>query len=193
MADKKSVNMRGVADWLRLRKTELIALGVAALLAVIDQVTKIAVASDFQLFETRPVIEGVFHLTYIHNDGAVFGTLSGMPYIFNTVTIIVVVVAIALMLLGKIKGNWLKWATAFIISGGTGNMIDRLRLGYVIDFIDIRCFGNLWVWIFNIADCFVVIGCIMLMIYFTIDMIKDYKKQNAAKRIKERENNDVNL
>ena len=193
MTEKNSFNMQGAVRWLRQRKVELTALSVAAILVVIDQVTKVLIASNFRLFETYPVIENVLHLTYIHNDGAVFGSLSGKPYIFNTVTVIVVAIALALMLLGKIKGNWLKWTTALIISGGAGNMIDRFRLGYVIDFIDVRCFGKLWVWIFNIADCCVVIGCMMLIIYFVIDMIKDYKRQKPDKvKTTEQEGDNVN-
>ena len=119
--------MQGAVRWLRQRKVELTALSVAAILVVIDQVTKVLIASNFRLFETYPVIENVLHLTYIHNDGAVFGSLSGKPYIFNTVTVIVVAIALALMLLGKIKGNWLKWTTALIISGGAGNIQYRSR------------------------------------------------------------------
>ncbi len=181
MTANNSSKSRGAASWLRRRRVELIALAVAALLIVIDQITKIAIASNFSLGESRPIIDGVLNLTYIHNDGAVFGSLSGMPYIFNTVTVIIVLVAITLLLLGKLKGKWLIWTTALILSGGVGNMIDRFRLGYVIDFIDVKCFGRLWVWIFNIADCFVVIGCMMLIIYFIMDTVADYKKQKAAK------------
>ncbi len=192
MTENNYSKSKGAVDWLRLRRTELIALAVAAVLTVIDQVTKLAIASNFELFETYPVIKNVLHFTYIHNDGAVFGSFSGMPYIFNTVTLIVIAVALALMLLGRLKSNWLKWTTALIISGGVGNMIDRLKLGYVIDFIDVRCFGKLWVWIFNVADCCVVIGCIMLIIYFVVDLINDYKKQKPEKAATEQENGDVN-
>ena len=75
-----------------------------------------------------------------------------------------------------------RWLIAAIYGGGVGNMIDRFRLKYVVDFIDVRCFGKLWVWVFNIADCCVVIGCIMLLIYFTLEMINDAKKKRADEK-----------
>lgn len=168
--------------WLRARKIELIALIVASALVVIDQVSKAIIAANFALGESLPVIENVLHFTYIRNDGAVFGSFSGMPYIFNTVTVIVVVAALTVLLSGRLGSSWLKWTTALIISGGVGNMIDRFRLKYVVDFIDVRCFGKLWVWVFNIADCCVVIGCIMLLIYFTLEMINDAKKKRADEK-----------
>ena len=179
---KNSINLIG---WIKSRRVELVALAVSAILAVIDQVTKLLVESNFNTVgETLPVIEGVLNLTYIRNDGAVFGSLSGKPYIFNTVTVIIVIAGIVALLMGKIKGNWLKWAASLVIGGGIGNMIDRFRLKYVIDFIDVKLFGNLWVWVFNFADCCVVVGCIMLIIYFIADTVKDIKqsKQNKASK-----------
>ncbi len=182
MTDKGSLKSRSVAIWLRCRRLEIIALAVAMLIAALDQITKLLITSNYAVLESRPVIEGVLSFTYVRNDGAVFGSLSGKPYIFNTVTVIIVVAAMAMLLLGKIKGSWLIWTAALIISGGIGNMIDRFRLGYVVDFIDVKCFGDLWIWVFNIADCCVVIGCIMLIVYFAKDMINDIKKEKAKKQ-----------
>ena len=173
----KQKNALNLIDWLKSRRIELFALLVSAILVVIDQVTKLLVESNFQFVgETVPVIKGVLNLTYIRNDGAVFGSLSGKPYIFNTITVIIVVAGIVALLIGKIKGNWLIWTASLVIGGGIGNMIDRFRLKYVIDFIDVKLFGKLWVWVFNFADCCVVVGCIMLIIYFVLDTVKDVKK-----------------
>ena len=173
----KQKNALNLIDWLKSRRIELFALLVSAILVVIDQVTKLLVESNFQFVgETVPVIKGVLNLTYIRNDGAVFGSLSGKPYIFNTITVIIVVAGIVALLIGKIKGNWLIWTASLVIGGGIGNMIDRFRLKYVIDFIDVKLFGKLWVWVFNFADCCVVVGCIMLIIYFVWDTVKDVKK-----------------
>ncbi len=181
MKENNSLKGNGAVGWLRRRKVELIALAVAALLIVVDQLTKAWVVKSLPFGEPVAIIKGVLNFTYIHNDGAVFGSLSGKPEIFNTVTVAVVIAALFCMLIGKFKNNWLKWTTALIISGGIGNLIDRFRLGYVIDFIDVKCFGELWKWIFNIADCCVVIGCIMLIIYFAFDIVADFKKQKAEK------------
>ena len=179
---KNSINL---ISWIKSRRVELVALAVSATLAVIDQVTKLLVESNFNTVgETLPVIEGVLNLTYIRNDGAVFGSLSGKPYIFNTITVISVGLGVAALLLGKIKGKWLIWTASLVIGGGIGNMIDRFRLKYVIDFIDVKLFGKLWVWVFNFADCCVVVGCIMLIIYFVADTVKDVKKSKAQKASK---------
>lgn len=181
----KQKNAVDFIGWLKSRKVELIALLVSALLVVIDQVTKLLVESNFQTVgETMPIIKGVLNFTYIRNDGAVFGSLSGKPYIFNTITVIIVVAGVVALLLGKIKGNWLIWTASLVIGGGIGNMIDRFRLKYVIDFIDVKLFGNLWVWVFNFADCCVVVGCIMLVIYFIADTVNDIKKSKEQKASK---------
>ncbi len=177
----QSHNNSGFINWLRARKVELIALVVAMILVAIDQATKLAIAANFSVGESKAIIANVLHLTYVQNSGAVFGSFSGQPYIFNTITVLVVAAGIILLLCGKIKGNWLKWTSALIISGGIGNMIDRFRLRYVVDFIDVRCFGEYWVWVFNVADCCVVVGCMMLMAYFIYDFIKDIKTQRAKK------------
>jgi len=183
---KNAVDFKG---WLKLRRVELIALVVSALLVVIDQVTKFLVESNFQTVgETLPVIKGVLNFTYIRNDGAVFGSLSGKPYIFNTITVIIVTLGVVALLMGKIKGNWLIWTASLVIGGGIGNMIDRFRLKYVVDFIDVKLFGDLWVWVFNFADCCVVVGCIMLVIYFVADTVKDIKKSKASKGDSDAEN-----
>ena len=68
-----------------------------------------------------------------------------------------------------------------ICGGGIGNMIDRIRLGYVIDFLDFCAFPNLWMWVFNVADACVCVGAGILMVWLVISMIQDSKKEKAAK------------
>ena len=133
--------------------TTVIALISIAVLVTVDQLTKHLVVANFAVGETMPIWEGVLNFTYVRNDGAVFGFMSGKGYIFNTVT------------------------ATLVIAGGIGNLIDRFRLSYVIDFIDVRCFGRFWVWVFNFADCCVVIGCLMILVYYTIDLIRDFKNK----------------
>ncbi len=183
MTEQKSKT--GLFGWLKSRKVELIALAVSALLVVIDQLTKLWVVNSFKsVGDSVTLIKGVLNFTYVQNRGAVFGILSNKPIIFNTVTAVIVLLGVGALLMGKIPGKWLKWAASLVIAGGIGNMIDRLRLRYVIDFIDVKLFGNLWVWVFNFADCCVVIGCIMLIVYYFIDTVNDLKKskQNAASK-----------
>ena len=175
-------NDNSAASGLRRFRASLISFGVIILLVAIDQISKLLVLSNFkEVGDTLPIIGNVLHFTYIRNDGAVFGSMSGKAYIFNTVTVAVVIAGIVIIAMGKLKQKWLLSAATLIISGGIGNLIDRFRLKYVVDFIDVRCFGNLWTWVFNFADCCVVIGCIMLIIWFCIDSVNDAKKIKAAK------------
>jgi signal peptidase II len=70
-------------------------------------------------------------------------------------------------------------AIAFVIGGGVGNMIDRVRLGFVVDFIDFYAFPSVWKWVFNVADSFVCIGAGLLMLYLVLDIIKEGKEKKA--------------
>ena len=75
-----------------------------------------------------------------------------------------------------------------IVSGGIGNMIDRIALGYVIDFIDFCAFPTVWMWVFNVADSFVCIGAGMMMLWLILDTVREYKKEKAAKACEDSEN-----
>ena len=160
--------------------TALIAFLCAAALVVIDQVTKGLIVSHFEVGQSLPLWENVFHFTYVRNDGAVFGSLSGMPYIFNTITVLIVLAAAFLLVRNRFASRWLTAAVTLILAGGIGNLIDRFRLGYVIDFIDVKCFGDLWVWVFNVADSCVVVGCFLLLGYYVIDWIKERRIAKTA-------------
>ena len=68
-----------------------------------------------------------------------------------------------------------------VLGGGVGNMIDRIFLGYVIDFLDFCAFPNLWMWVFNVADAFVCIGAAIVVLSLLIDIVKDSKKKTEIK------------
>ncbi|MBP5618422.1 MAG: signal peptidase II [Clostridia bacterium] len=170
--------------------TALIAFLCAAALIVFDQVAKGLVASHMALGESVPLWENVLHFTYVQNDGAVFGSFSGMPYIFNTITVLIVLAAAYLLVRNRLPSRWLTAAVTLILAGGIGNLIDRFRLGYVIDFIDVKCFGDLWVWVFNIADCCVVCGCLILLGYYIVDWIRERRAAKAAPAPSETEEGD---
>ncbi len=160
--------------------TTVIALICMAALVAVDQLTKHWVIANFAVGETLPIWEGVLNFTYVRNDGAVFGSLAGKGYIFNTVTVLIVLAGIAMILLKKIEPKLLLTAATLVVAGGIGNLIDRFRFSYVVDFIDVRCFGRLWTWVFNFADCCVVIGCLLILCYYTIDLIRDYRNKSRA-------------
>lgn len=171
--------------------TAFIALLCAALLVVVDQLTKYLVVSNLAVGDSVSIIDGILRFTYVRNDGAVFGSLSGKGYIFNTATILIVVIGIALIIMKKLKPRVLLWAATLVIAGGIGNLIDRFRLKYVIDFIDVYCFGEYWKWVFNFADCCVVIGCCLMILYCVMDIINDYKSKAVA--VVKEENEDASV
>ena len=158
--------------------TEVFALILAAFLVIADQLTKSVIADSFYLGETVAVIPRVLNFTYIQNKGAVFGILKDHPWVFNTATIICVVVALVLLVTGRIKKKMYIWATGLIIAGGIGNMIDRLSLKYVVDFIEVKFIY--FPYIFNIADCCVVIGCSLIALQLIIEIINEKKEKKIA-------------
>ncbi|WP_250673327.1 signal peptidase II [Paraclostridium ghonii] len=135
----------------------LIILGLIGL----DQISKFLAIKYLVNIESIPIIENIFHLTYVENRGAAFGMFQNNQIIFVVVALFACV--FGLYYLYKNRVNLLgKSAIILIISGAIGNLIDRLRLGFVVDYFDFRI---IWDYVFNIADVFVVIGTILLCIY----------------------------
>lgn len=129
----------------------------------LDQFVKYYITQNFQLGETKEAIKGIFSLTYLRNYGAAFSILQNQKWLFTVITIVIVGAAIY-YLIREINSNlWLISSLVLIIAGGLGNFIDRLRLGYVVDMIDLD-FMNFA--IFNIADSFLTVGVFILFIAF---------------------------
>lgn len=138
-------------------------------LIVLDQITKLAVVDRFVLGESIPVIDGFFSLTYVRNTGAAFGLLAHAPPAFR-VPFFVIVPIIALAAIGYIfrklppEDVKLSTALALVISGAVGNLIDRVRLGYVIDFLDFHWSYRYHFPAFNVADMAICVGVGILML-----------------------------
>ena len=154
--------------------------GVLALFAVVivilDQVTKYLTVANIPLGTAIPAIPGLFRLTYLRNTGMAFSMLEGGRWFFLIMT------AAAFVFMGIVlKKKWIThptglWAMAAIAGGAIGNLIDRIRLGYVIDMIEVTFMKFA---VFNVADCFVVCGAILLVIY-TFFFDKPAKKGEQA-------------
>ena len=134
---------------------------IVAILIGLDQIIKYWALNYLQVVESIPVINNIFNLTYVENRGAAFGMLQ------NNQTVFIVVAAIAscygiYYLHTKKMNNIGKIGIILVISGAIGNLIDRVRLGFVVDYLD---FHIIWNYVFNLADCFVVVGTILLCIY----------------------------
>lgn len=133
----------------------LVTLGVLLL----DLLTKYIVQSRMELFQSIPVIDNIFHITYIMNPGAAFGIMANKTGLFITVTLVLLIgVAIFYKQLRQ-QGALAVSALGLVVGGALGNLIDRLRYGQVVDFLDFR------IWpIFNVADVAIVVGMALLVI-----------------------------
>lgn len=162
----------------------VVGLGIIAA----DQISKWIVAENMVLSgKAIPFIDGFVQFSYIHNEGGAWGLMSGQTWLLVSVTVIAMLICLALLLRHGAKNKILFWAIICILSGGLGNMIDRIfRGGKVIDFIDFQFMDFP---IFNIADIAVCVGTGLLFLYFILDSIKDVKARR--KKIAEKENGDI--
>ena len=149
----------------------------SAAIVAADQFTKYLTVANIALYEDVSFIPGIVQLTYVRNTGAAFSSFEGQQWLF---ALIFAVFTVAVIYEYKKKAMpftpFERWLIAAIYAGGLGNMIDRVRLGYVVDMIE-TTFMEFPV--FNVADIFITCGCIALMvhlIFFNKDFWKDDKK-----------------
>ena len=136
---------------------------IIAILIGIDQIIKYGVLNVLKEKGSIPIIDGMFHLTYVENRGAAFGMLQNNQIIFVAIALIATVVGLYWLHKNKEKINIIgKASIIMIVSGAIGNLIDRLRLGFVVDYFDFRI---IWQYVFNFADILVVCGTILLCFY----------------------------
>ncbi|ARV63154.1 signal peptidase II [Nostocales cyanobacterium HT-58-2] len=135
---------------------------IAAFLAFfLDQLTKYWVMQTFNLGQTQALIPGVFHLTYVTNTGAAFSLLTGKVEWLRWLSLGVTLALIALAWFGPALHFWDQLGYGLILGGAIGNGIDRFVLGYVVDFLDFRLINFP---VFNLADVFINIGIVCLLI-----------------------------
>ena len=146
-----------------------------------DQLSKWLVVAYLQGKESVYLIKGVLRFTYVENDGAAFGMLDDHRWVFLVLSTVMIIALIYYIVKYKPQSKWVMTSLILIVGGGIGNMIDRILLGYVIDFIDFCAFPNLWRWVFNIADSAVCVGTFMLSLWLILDTVKEYKREKAEK------------
>lgn len=151
----------------------LISFISIAVLTAADQVIKFFIERYLQPIGTAEFINGFIGWNYVRNTGAAFGSFSQSTTMLSIVTGAVILAGIILIATKKIKSKFYLTCAVMIISGGFGNLIDRIFKGYVVDFIDVQ-FADFAV--FNFADILVTVGAIALMIYIIVDMVRDRKK-----------------
>src|SRR5690554_968587 len=123
---------------------------IVFLIIFLDQITKFLIVNNFDLGESRAIINNIFHLSYVRNTGAAFGILAGYTSFFIVMTILILI-ALLIFKYRSPKSIILDIAVALTIGGAIANLIDRIRFAYVVDFLDFR------IWpVFNIADSAIV-------------------------------------
>jgi signal peptidase II len=135
-------------------------LFVASIVAA-DQITKYLTVANIALYENIPFIPGLLDLTYVQNTGAAFSSFEGQQWLFA-----LIFAGFTGLLIYEYFKNTMhfttleKWCIAAVYGGGLGNMIDRIRLGYVVDMIETQFMRFP---VFNVADCFITCGCFAML------------------------------
>ena len=138
-------------------------LFVSAILVLADQVSKAIVVRTMSLYESVPVIENFFHFTYITNDGMAFGIDFPFGYfIFSLISVLLTIFLFWYLWTARNDSLVIRLGLAMIIAGAVGNLIDRLMLGEVIDFLDFMV-GNFHWYVFNLADSYVTVGMVLIL------------------------------
>ena len=158
----------------------MIVMGaIVAGVIVIDQVSKALVLSH--LYHGQVVlIPDVLHFTYVENRGMAFGMLSDHRWVFMILSVVGIGL-VGFYMVRYVKSTLGRVALSLIIGGGIGNMIDRISLGFVVDFIDF-CAFDFWVWVFNVADACMCVGAGLFILELIIELVQEYKKtRNGVK------------
>ena len=146
-----------------------------AVIVIADQITKYLTVANIALYADVPFIPGLLQLTYVQNTGAAFSSFQGQQWLFALI-FLVFTGAVLYEYFKKTMGftTFERWCIAAVYGGGLGNMIDRIRLGYVVDMIE-TTFMEFPV--FNVADCFITCGAIALAAHLIL-FNKDFWKED---------------
>ena len=149
----------------------LFAAGIVA----VDQVTKIMTVTNISLHGHVEFLPGFLGFTYVRNTGAAWSSFEGMIWLFTLVFVVLTVALIWEFSKKRLPFTTLeRWCIVAIYGGGLGNMIDRLRLGYVVDMIETEFISFP---VFNVADCFITCGSILLLIHLFL-VNKEFWKED---------------
>lgn len=157
----------------------LILIVITTLVVGIDQGTKILIDRTMDLYSTIPVIENFFNITYVRNKGAAFSFLADsswrLPF-FILISLVAICVIIVVLIRLRPDQKFTAVSLALIFAGAIGNLVDRVRFGEVIDFLDAHWYQHHWP-VFNVADTAICIGVGLL----AIDMFIEEKRLKALK------------
>ncbi len=160
--------------------TRRLELLVVAAVALLDQATKLLVVKELGLHETVEVIPGLLNLTHVRNSGVAFGFLNATSFAFKPALMaglaFVALVGVALYATQlSPHQKWARTGLALILGGAAGNLVDRARQGYVVDFVD-AYWGTWHFWAFNVADAAISVGVSMLI----LDLLRPAPRVSAG-------------
>ncbi len=147
----------------------------------IDQLSKVWVVNTLPFGQTIPVIGDFFSLRYIHNEGAAWSILNGRVGLLTILTVVITIVVLVVWHRTPKEKKWMRFAFALLVAGAVGNIIDRVRLGYVVDFLQLPNWP-----IFNIADCLLVVSVVMLCILVLLEGREERKQAKTDKQVPEK-------
>ena len=153
-----------------------IALGIGVALAALDQLFKFLIVSNFELGQTRQFIPGILNLTYVRNEGVAFGMFAGMQWVFIVLTTVMLAAIIFYMFKKRPESRFFYIIVGMIIGGGVGNLIDRILNSYVVDYLSLTFFFLF----FYFADYVIVVGVILLAVWFLFFSDKAEKKEKGS-------------
>ncbi len=171
----------------------ILAAITGVIVLVADQFTKYYVSNNLIENQSYDFLPGFMDFTYIVNDGAAWGMLRGYTWLLLSITIVVMLAGIAMLLKWGLRDKVIFWSAVLILSGGIGNMLDRIfRGGYVVDFLH---FSFIDFPVFNIADCAIVVGAGLLILSLIISIIDEQKQKSrdAVAAVEREESNDENI
>ena len=143
-------------------------LGIIVAIIALDQWSKWAIKTSFNLYQSKPVIQDLLHFTYVTNDGMAFGlSFPGGKHILLVMTILLTGFIIGFLWKEREGHPLVKYGLALILSGAIGNLIDRLLYGKVVDFLDLMI-GDFHWYIFNVADSSVTLGMVRFIVHSII-------------------------
>lgn len=155
----------------------ILTVAIAAVIVVIDQLIKFLVVNTVKVDDAYySVFGGIVNIMYVENKGVAFGLMENYRWLFIIMTSVIIIALLVFLFKKKPKSKFFNFSCALIIGGGIGNLIDRIFLGYVVDYIQLSFFPP----VCNFADYCVTFGTAMLIIYilfFTDFLSKDSKKK----------------
>lgn len=156
---------------------QVVTLLIISALVVIDQIIKNIVVENLAVGESCWNVPNFIEIQYCRNYGGMMGTFDGMAKILSVVAVVILVIVVILMLTKKIKFGVIYIGLTMIVAGGIGNLIDRIMLGYVIDYINVLFIDF---YIFNFADCLITVGSFGIIIFEIYELIKEIRKKGES-------------